>query len=466
MRKVLSGFGFLGGASILSQLLGLVGLVYITHRTTVAQVGAYSLCAAIVSYFALSVNFGVTMLAIRDCVRQPERRRDVLGETLLLQTGLSVGALTIVLLATPVLAPNHLVEKLLPIVALRLVIDAVSFDWALQAQERFKLLAGVRLAGQMFYAAAILALVTQGEAAIETFAWANLAGFALTSIATHFCIGRRAWSVGAARPRFLMQRLRRSVPLGAVLAIATVYFSLDSIMLGYFSSAKEVGLYAAAAKFPSQLIGLSIVWASSIYPHAAELAIRDPRQLAEQVGRAAVIAAGVGVPLVVITAAVGPQLLATFFGEAYREAGAAFAVLTMAGVAVLISTSFSTVLIAAHNERGVVLSTAAGAIANLLLNLVLIPRLHSLGAAIDTLIAEVVVLAMNARLFARRVAEPNVAWRTVGAIGMAASASLAVPLLWQGPWILLTGFILLAYTAAAGIIFLVVRATTSDRLAS
>lgn len=450
LSRVVSGFGWLAGANILSQAIGLATLIYVSHRTTTGQLGAYSLCAALNNYFGLAVNFGVTMLAIRDRVRSPERQREIFGEALVLQLAISVATLAVVVALVPVLAPDPLVEKLLPIVALRLVIDAVSFDWALQAQQRFKLLAAVRIAGQVVYGVGIFALVTHGEAAIVTYVWSNLIGFAVIAVGTHLCVGRGAWSVMAARPRALLGRWRRSLPVGGLLAAAYVYNTLDYLMLGYLAPRNEVGLYAVAYRFPEAVIFLSTVWANTLYPHAAELALTDRPRLAQQVGDAGLVSLAVGLPMIVVSVAVGPELLGTFFGAPYRAAGTGFALLMVCAVALLLATNFANVLIAAGHERRILLSTSLGVGVNAIIDLILVPPLGLVGAAIGTTVAALGLIALNGWFFVRHVGRPTVRRRPIAAIVVATGGSLLVPLLWNGPWLGLALATVLAYVATSG----------------
>lgn len=450
VRRLLGGFGFLAGANILSQLMGVVTLAYVSHRTTPAQLGAYSFSAALMLYFALGVNFGVTMLAIRDMVREPDRRREIMTETLALQTSLSLVAFLVIVAAAPALAPDPFAERLLPIVGLRVVVDALSLDWALQAEERFRLLAGVRIAGQVVYAVGIFLLVTHGQSAITTYAWLNVVGFVVVTVGARLALGRRVLTREAIRPRLLARRLRRSAPLGASLAMIQIYFSIDAVMLAYFSSSREVGLYAVAYKFPIALGGLASIWASSIFPHAADLARRDVALLARQVGRAATVAAGLGIPILIVTVAVGSEVLGTFFGDAYARAGTVFALLIAATVAILVSINFGNVLLAAGHERSVLVATTAGAVVNVGLNLVLIPRLASLGAGIATLVAETLVMAINIRLFGRGLARPVVPWRLAAVFAVAAAGSALVPVVLSASWLVLTVATLAAYAVLAG----------------
>lgn len=464
LTRVVSGFGWLAGANIISQAIGLLTLIYVSRRTTAGQLGAYSLCAALNNYFGLAVNFGVTMLAIRDRVRTPERQREIFGEALVLQLVISIATLAVVVALVPVLAPGPLVQKLLPIVALRLVIDAVSFDWALQAQQRFKLLAAVRIAGQVVYAVGIFALVTRGEAAIVTYVWSNLIGFAVIAVGTHLCVGRGAWSLLAARPRALLGRWRRSLPVGGLLVAGYVYSTLDYVMLGYLAPRNEVGLYAVAYRFPEAVIFLSTVWANTLYPHAAELAVTDPRRLARQVGGAGLVSLAVGLPMIVMSAAVGPDLLGTFFGAPYHAAGTGFALLMVCAVALLLATNFANVLIAAGHERTILVSNSLGVVVNAVIDLVLIPPLGLVGAAIGTTVAALGLIALNGWFFVRRVGPPSVPWRPVAAILVATAVSVLVPVLWHGPWVGLALATLLAYVGAAGVALGGIRALSPGRL--
>jgi O-antigen/teichoic acid export membrane protein len=124
-------------------------------------------------------------------------------------------------------------------------------------------------------------------------------------------------------------------------------------------------------------------------------------------------------------AVVAEDLVVAIFGAEYRDAALPFAVLMLSTAVVLVSVNVTQVLLAIGEERHFAWSVAAGALINVVLNLVLIPVAGATGAAVATVAAEVVVFAMNTGRLVRRLGRPELETRRLAGV-VAATAVMAV----------------------------------------
>jgi O-antigen/teichoic acid export membrane protein len=112
-----------------------------------------------------------------------------------------------------------------------------------------------------------------------------------------------------------------------------------------------------------------------------------------------------------------------------------------ATVIVFVSINVTSVALAIGQERRFTLAVTAGAGSNLALNLILIPAFGATGAAASTVVAELVVLAVNAARVRKVLGrEPLDARRIAGALAASALMALALALLPSGTsvWLSLT----------------------------
>jgi O-antigen/teichoic acid export membrane protein len=63
-----------------------------------------------------------------------------------------------------------------------------------------------------------------------------------------------------------MQLLKDSLPLGIMLFFNLVYFRIDTVILSFFKSATDVGIYGYAYKFFDFLIAIPLFLSNSLYP--------------------------------------------------------------------------------------------------------------------------------------------------------------------------------------------------------
>jgi len=160
------------------------------------------------------------------------------------------------------------------------------------------------------------------------------------------------------------------------------------VVLGILTSQEDVGLYRVAVQVADGLGMVLIAIAATITPHLARLHARG-----DWAGLQKVLVnchrAGVAVllPAAVMLAIKGETILALVFGPAYTAAARTMAILVL-GKTAYASVCFSGAALSMFGLASVAtLTTAIAALANVALNLLLVPRLGLEGAAIASAVS-------------------------------------------------------------------------------
>jgi O-antigen/teichoic acid export membrane protein len=424
--RVVRGFLVLAAARVGTQVIGFVAIAIAARRIGPANLGAFQFALSVALYFAIPTNVGLTLVGIREVAREPHRAREVAGEVLTLQALVAAIAFGGLLALTPVLATDSRAEAIMPIAGLTFVVGAFSLEWMLQSAQRLGRLGLARVAGQAVYGALVPVLVVAGLEGAKRLAWLTVLGFVVTAVLCN------VWAWRAQGPpkltldlRRLGRRLAKSAPIGLAFVMIQVYYSVDSIMLGYLRGTADVGQYAVAYKIPLAVTAISGLWVQALYPHAAALFDRDRDELRRQVGRFATLTIVVALPLGVGATIVGHGLMPALFGRAYRDAGTPFVILMWASVVIAVCVNFANVLLATGDDRPYAIGVTLGAILNVGLNFALIPALGTTGAAINTVAAEALVIAYMVVRFTRTLGPVTIDWAHV-ARGVAAAGAMAV----------------------------------------
>jgi O-antigen/teichoic acid export membrane protein len=404
LGQVVRGFGALAGASLVSQVIGFAALAIVARRTGAANLGAYTFALLLATYVNFFASLGVDYLAMRDIAQDRGSVGSILGETLVLQGFLSTVLYIALVAAAPLLAANHEVQRLIPIMGLTLLTSTFTLDWALLALGRSRSVALWRLVGQVVYAALVPAFVIKGESGIFHYAWLNILGIVITSVGLIWVLARVAdGKPHVSAPRDLMRRLRRSIPFGYSLVMIQIYTGVSTLMLGYLDSTASVGVYAVASKLPWALITFANLWLNVFFPHTAQRLVADPRGFAIDLGRVVTATIVLAAAATVGAILCAGTLMATMFGSSFQSASAPFALLSSAAALVLLQANFSNVLLAGGSQRyyAAVMTIAAAAV--VLLNLLLIPALGTVGAATSSLCAELGITALTLMGVRRRI---------------------------------------------------------------
>lgn len=189
----------------------------------------------------------------------------------------------------------------------------------------------------------------------------------------------------AATPRF-ETRLWLRVAFSFVLLSGFVYLlsRIDILMLGALVSTEEAGTYSVAVELSTLvLFGLHAVNAI-VSPMIAELyAAGRQRQLERVVGLGALASASVGLTALVVLVFAGPWLLGLFGPEFVAAYTATILLATGKVVLSVIGLGGPVMTMTGHHRRAAQFAAVA-LVVNIALNVLLIPRYASIGAAIAT----------------------------------------------------------------------------------
>lgn len=177
--------------------------------------------------------------------------------------------------------------------------------------------------------------------------------------------------------------------------ITSLYVNLNSIMLGFLKGPESVGFFTSATKITQLLLGLTSALGTVMLPRLSNLIANKNY---EEFNRLANIATkfmfAVTLPLSVAVILLADNLILLLSGDAYADAILTLQILSFIIFAIGLSGVVGIQILYPQGKESIVIkSTAVGAVVNLLLNFILIPRFSHHGAAAATLLAEIGVIA-------------------------------------------------------------------------
>lgn len=178
--------------------------------------------------------------------------------------------------------------------------------------------------------------------------------------------------------------VKTSFPLLWVASMSMVMQWTDTIMLGIWVSTAEVGVYGAAVR-TAMLTSFVLVAVNSIVApkFATMYAQNDLAGLEKLAQSAARLMAALAFP-VLLAFTIFPAWVLGFFGEDFTQGALALAILAVGQFVNVVTGSVGYLLMMTGHERLMQYNLMASALANVLLNIVLIPPFGIIGAALAT----------------------------------------------------------------------------------
>ncbi len=377
--------------------------------------------------FALAFNeLGFGIVLTREMAQHPEDRGSLLRSTVRVQLVWSVvvaGALVSVALATGVgprgdvmlvMAPVVLVSGLSPVRQVFLV--------------TFKV-------GRLFLvdtASAILQTIAMLTVALLRLGLVAIAGASAIAICVNQIVGARlGWGLVDRAPSTRLQRrriTRLALPLGVASVIASLYFTVDQVILTWLVPPADLGHYAAAVKLLTVVVTIPGFIMQAGIPALAKSA-NDRDEVTDVAGRLAHWIAATALPLCVGLTVFARPAIEIVFGSAYLPAVPLLRILMVAGTLSLAANVLGIVLSALSIVRPQLIFNVATLCVNVIGNILLVPRYGVtasawLTAACEAIVVSYALVVVRHRVHISRVIAPSLP--TLVSVALAADVGIAL----------------------------------------
>lgn len=391
LRMVLSNIGWLSGDRIVRMLGGVLVTTAVARYLGPGQFGLLNYGLAIYGLFNVLSNLGLDYLVVREVALEEEREPEVLGTAFILKGLASLITTAAALVAAWLLDPGD--RTLLAIVALMSfasisqAFDVVDYFFQARTQSR----SAVIPRNITFVAASVVRLAAVClHWSLLAFAWINALEVLIAEIGlmiSYLCVRkpRIRWTWRAERAKLL---LKESWPLALSSLMVMVYMRSDQILLGWLASKTVVGEYSAAIRLSEIWYAIPTIICASVMPRLLKGREQNPQLYYARLQKLYEGMVLLSVLVALATQAVGPLVIRTLFGHQYTTASGILAIHIWTGVFVFVGCVSGQQYI----QEGLTVSsmkrTLLGMFANVVLNLLLIPRWGGIGSALSTLAAQ------------------------------------------------------------------------------
>ncbi len=224
-------------------------------------------------------------------------------------------------------------------------------------------------------------------------------GVRVVTAATALMVARRHVGAGSIDRGLWTSLPAEALPVGLFLLVLNLYNRVDSLMLMRLDGERAAGLYGAAFPVYEGLTYGTAIISAVLIPRLSRMWVERSAEY-----RALVVRSQIGVFLLAIVVAAAAWPLAEtgvrIFGPEFVPAAPTLRLLLLGLPFVYVTWILHAIAIAADRPGALLVVTAIGTVVNVGLNLYLIPHYSYNGAALATVVSE--VLAMSALLYALR----------------------------------------------------------------
>jgi len=354
------------------------------------QLGIYNYALSFVALFNVLTGLGLRPLVVRDLVQHPGDKNLLLGTAFALKLS---GGLLSLLLSIGIIwlsKPNDIgIRSLVTIFAISSIFQISStINIWFESQIKSKITAYTTITAFIIIVIAkILLLIT--NAPLLAFAYITVLQVFIETVGAiiaYRITGEliQTWRASLSKAKAM---LNQSWPL-ILAGIGTVfYLKIDQIMLGEISGIKEVGIYSAAIRFSEALYFVPSIITNTVFPALVKNKIDDKKIYQKNLQKLYNYMTWTAIIITIFGASFAHPLIILLYGEEYQAAGIILAIHTWSNIFIFWHQINMDWLVNEGLLKFPLFRQIMGAIANISLNFILIPKYGGVGAAIATVIS-------------------------------------------------------------------------------
>lgn len=389
-----------------SMLFPILSFPYVSRILHPEYVGRVSFAESLVTYFLLFSQMGIPTYGTREIAKARSDRNKLIkltSQLFLINFSMAICSYIVLILASCMVPRLHEDQLLYLIMGLSLFMNAMSMDWLYKGLEEYGVLAKRSFGLKLLSLLSIFLLIHKQEDYL-------MYGF-LYMLAAYGAgiLNFRAAYHDLLRGHLQFDKVKSDIKEAyhrhlshiaiffAMTCATTIYTHLDTVMVGVISGNTELGYYNAAVKIKILLVAITTSLGTVLVPRITTCIMeRKAEALRRYIRITFLFTASFSILSLGFFECFATKSILLLSGQEFMPAVSAMKVIML--TVPLIGFSSLTgleILVPFHKEKIVLYSEVFGAAVDFVMNLMLIPKYGSAGAAVGTVIAELSVLSFQ-----------------------------------------------------------------------
>ena len=385
--------------TVLGILFPLITFPYIFRVLGVSNIGIYTFSSSYVSYFALISSLGISTYGIREGSRirdDEDKIKHFVSELVSINLLSTIVAYILLGLSLLIFTNITIYRTAIIILSGEILFSAVGVSWVCNVYEDFYIIA-IRSVLFQILSLILIFLLVKTEEDLNKYLLILLLSNSGANILNCFYIRRRYCKFVLTTHIDWKKHIKPILTIFSTTIAITIYVSSDSLILGALTNDVQVGLYGTAVKIYTITKTIISAVLLVMIPRFSLLLSYENKDEGEALLSKVYNTLNVFMlPMCVGLFMLSKDIVLIISGEQYLESSQPLALLSLALIFSLYSYIFTQcVLIPAKQEKIVLYATCVSALINIGLNFFAIPKYGISGAAITTIIAELITFIIS-----------------------------------------------------------------------
>jgi PST family polysaccharide transporter len=379
-----------------AKLLTFASFSFLAHNLGPAHYGILEFTLAVMTFFTLPADLGLSWYGAREVARNPERGPRLLHEITGLRVALTLGSMAALVVFILVIHKSFEQKALLGIYCISLLATPFQLQWFFQAYDRMKWVGVANIVRQFGFAGFVF-LCCRGGASLLWVGFAEC--ISVTGLAT-YCILLTRFRLGAPWPwpdlhiGRLFGHIRQALPIGlSELSWAFMWY-FCTVLLGLFYPDKSLGWFGASHRTVMAMHNFVVLYFFNLLPSISRCVGKPNSQLLRLTDRSVRFVAWTGLYAAAALSVLSPWVMQILYGASFRAGSGTLVILVWMLPIAMLSGHHRFILLAYNHQArllGCMVTSAAAAVVS---GLILTPHFGGSGAACALIIANALNLVL------------------------------------------------------------------------
>lgn len=378
------------GEKVIRMVVALFVGVYVARYLGPEKFGLLNYAISFVGLFSVLATLGLDGIVIRNLVKNITDRERLLGTAFILKLGGGMLLFVIVSITVKFTFSDAYTKILVIIIAGGMIFESFKvIDFYFQSQVLGRLSAIAALCA-LFISATTKLILIFFQASLIWFVFTIVLETVILGLVLIFFYLKQRIRISSWRFEWgaAIELLLDSWPLILSGFAIMIYMRIDQVMIKEMLDSEAVGQYAVAVSLSEVWYFIPIAVSGSLFPAILNTKKKSQTMYYTRLQNLFDLMVWMAIAIALPTTYFASWIVTTLFGTAYAEAGNVLAIHIWTGVFVFIGVASGKWLLAENLQIFSFYRTAIGAIINVILNLLLIPKFGIKGAAWATLFSQ------------------------------------------------------------------------------
>ena len=381
-----------------AMIFPIITYPYVSRILQPEGIGTVSFANSVITYFSMFAQLGIPMYGIRACakVRDDKEKLTRTVQEIMMINMITCLIVYIAFFGSLYFVPQFRQEKTLYLIMGSLILfNTIGVEWLYKGLEQYSYITVRSIVFKFIALLAMFLLVHEKE---DYVIYGGITIFAAAGSNFLNFINLRKYIYLRPMGEYNFRQHIKPISVFFAMSIATtIYTNMDNVMLGFIKGTTENGYYDAAVKIKNILVSFVSSLGTVLLPRVSYyIETGEKEEFSRTTKKALNFVFLLSVPLCVyfiIFARPSIYLLSgTMFENSILPMRLIMPTLVFIGLTNIIGLQ---ILVPLGKENQVLYSEIAGAVVNIIVNMFLIPRMGAAGAAIGTVLAEIMVFIVQ-----------------------------------------------------------------------